>query len=169
MSNPRVTLEWKSKYQTTTGTTITQVNAAIDLNLKDDEIAEIHQIDSQISHGPVVDAADDALDIYTALSMDPDFDEATLAGTETEDLEVFFNHFYSENVQVGAAGLGMLQEGSTKVQYFDPPIKVGTNVGADLVKGGSTQSLAAYWHVRLYFTRRKASKDEMIQTLLKRR
>lgn len=158
-------LEWQIGCINTADATVT--NGRIELGLKDDEVAEIHRIDSHIGVGNIPDAANDDVSAYMMLSMDPDIATDPATAANHEDLEVFFEHAQNWQQEVGAAGTAALNKGPlSKAGNFDPPILVGTDVG-QVVKGDAT--IACEFWTRLYFTRRKATVMELNQILLKRR
>lgn len=157
-------MEWKMDAINTANATVT--NGRIELGLRDDEIAEIHKIDSHISINNVPDAANDSSDLYKMLSMDPDIDSDPGLEASQEDLEVFMLHAYSIQQEVGAAGTATLVRSNEATHYYSPPILVGTDVG-QVVKGDAT--LAVEFWTRVFFTRRKANAQELNQILLKRR
>jgi hypothetical protein len=161
----RKVLEWQCDCIGTTDATIT--NGRIDLGLRDDELAEIHRIDSHIGVGNIPDAANDEVSVYMMASMDPDvIADPSVAGSH-EDLEVFFEHSQQMQQEVGAAGTAALNRGPTsKSANFDPPIIVATDLG-QVVKGDA--AVACEFWTRVYFTRRKGSPSEVGKILLKRR
>jgi hypothetical protein len=157
-------LEWAFQYVNSTDATVT--NDSFDLDLKDDEVAEIWAIDSSIAIGNVPDAANDDIDVGLMLSMDPDIAVTPLTAANQQDLEVFFMHRYEVQQEIGAAGSVSLVNSDHKSMNFNPPILVGTNVGMVVV--GDATIACEFW-ARLYFTRRKANVLELNQVLLKRR
>ncbi len=157
-------MEWKADSIATTSNAVT--NGRIVLGLRDDEIAEIHKIDSTMSYLLLADAADGAVDLDKVISMDPDVSEDPSDIGESEDLEKFFYHTYQVQQEVGAAGTATLRNSDQKTDYFNPPILVGTDVG-QVVKGHAT--IACDFLTRVFFTRRKATAAELNQILLKRR
>lgn len=158
-------LEWVCDTINTTDGTVT--NGRLELGLKDDEVAEIHRIDSHIGIGNIPDAANDEIDVYMMLSMDPDVDADPALAVSHEDLEIFFEHSQQMQQEVGAAGTAALNRGPvSKAANFNPPILVGTDVGQ--VVHGDAAIACEFW-TRIYFTRRKANVMELNQILLKRR
>lgn len=157
-------LEWKMDIVNTTDATVT--NGRIELGLRDDEIAEIHKIDSHLAFANIPDAANDSLAIYKMLSMDPDIVKDPSTGANNEDLEIFLQHSYQVQQEVGAAGTATLVLSNEQTHNYDPPILVGTDVGQS-VKGDAT--IACEFWTRVFFTRRKATAAELNQILLKRR
>ena len=158
-------LEWQCDIINTTDATLT--NGRIELGLKDDEVAEVHRIDSHIGIGNIPDAANDDVACYMMMSMDPDVIADPAVAANHEDLEVFFEHAANWQQEVGAAGTAALNKGPlSKEANFNPPILVGTDIG-QVVKGDA--AIAAEFWTRVYFTRRKATVMELNQILLKRR
>lgn len=158
-------LEWVFGYINASDDTVT--NYRIELGLRDDEVAEIWKVDSQINIGNVPDTANDDINANMCLSMDPDFvTDPSLAVTH-EDLEVFFEHQRAVQQEVGAAGTATLVNSGHKVSDYAPyPVLVGTDVG--MCAQGDASVAVDFW-CRLYFTRRRASVQELNQILLKRR
>lgn len=158
-------LEWVFGYINTTDDTLT--NQRIELGLRDDEVAEIWKLDSQIDIGNIPDAANDDVVAHMLLSMDPDFvTDPTLAATH-EDLEVLFEHHLHIQQEVGAAGTAIQRNSDHKVSDFAPyPVLVGTDLGMCVQNDADIP--VDTW-LRVYFTRRKATVSELNQILLKRR
>lgn len=157
-------LEWVYGAINTTDDTVT--NERIELGLKDDEVAEIHRIETKIACGNVPDAANDDIDMYLMLSMDPDVEASPAVAANHEDLEIFYEDTYQVQQEVGAAGTATLVNSHQKECQYDPPVLVGTDVGM-VVIGDAT--ITGEFGCRLYFTRRKANVMELNQILLKRR
>lgn len=157
-------IEWKMDTVNTTNATVT--NGRIALGLRDDEIAEIHKIDSHIGLGNIPDAANDVVVAYKAISMDPDVDEDPSVAVNNEDLEKFMMHSYQVQQEVGAAGTATLVLSDEQSHVYDPPILVGTDVGQVVI--GDATVACEFW-TRIFFTRRKATAQELNQILLKRR
>lgn len=164
MGKSRKPLEWKMDTVNTTNATVT--NGRISLGLRDDEIAEIHKIDSHIAFGNIPDAANDTVVGYKALSMDPDVADDPSTAANNEDLEKFLLHSYQVQQEIGAAGTATLKLSDEQTHQYDPPILVGTDVGQVVV--GDAAIPAEFW-TRIFFTRRKANAQELNQILLKRR
>ena len=142
-------------------------NGRIELGLRDDEVAEVHRVDSSISVGNIPDAANDDIDVSMMLSMDPDIIADPAVAINHEDLEVFFEHGQVMQQEVGAAGTAALNRGPvSKAVNFNPPILVGTDIGQ--VVHGDADVCVEFW-TRVYFTRRRANVAELNQILLKRR
>ncbi|MEE8599390.1 MAG: hypothetical protein V3S69_07805 [Dehalococcoidales bacterium] len=136
------------------------------LGLRDDEIAEIHKVDSHIGLGNIPDAANDDVNVYKALSMDPDVSEDPSVAANNEDLEKFMLHSYAVQQEIGAAGQSTLRNSDEQVHTYDPPILVGTDIGQVVI--GDAAVTCEFW-TRVFFTRRKATAQELNQILLKRR
>jgi hypothetical protein len=157
-------LEWVMDVINTTDATVT--NGRIALGLKDDEVAEIHAIDSHIQFGNIPDAANDTVRGYKAVSMDPDTIEDPAVGSNNEDQEKFLLHAYAVQQEVGGASTATLVLTDEQRRVYDPPILVGTDIG-QVVIGDATIS-GEFW-TRVFFTRRKASQLDLTNVLLKRR
>lgn len=163
--NYKKPVEWVFGRVKTTDGTIT--NYRIELGLKDDEVAEIHKIDSRVSIGLIDSAAADDVNVDMMMGMDPDVIADPGVDTNHDDMEIFFEN--SLGVQTDgavAAGLAAFVSDRQKVSDFDPPLLVGTDLG--MVVHGDTTVDAEFW-ARVYFTRRKANVMELNQILLKRR
>jgi hypothetical protein len=170
----KLPLEWvkKTKAMATKATVYTET---LDLDLLQNEIAEVWQIATRV-HFPGVAAAGvaDLSRITMYLSMNPDADKSPIIAANLEDLEVFYDHDYTVSTVVEAT--------STSVQRFDDghisswkalegrPILVGTNVGV-VGEWDSTANMytSAMMAVRIWFTRRVANVSDLNQILLKRR
>lgn len=165
-------LEWV--FNSVNTTTDTVVQDRIELGLKDDEVAQIHRIDSLLDYGKLLDAgpADDSAMLNMMLSMDPDINIARdpAVAVNHEDLEVFFENQVGADLQSAAVGQSVDEKGNkTKSVAYDPPILVGTDVGHIAhCESTNNNTIGQSW-VRLYFTRRKANVMELNQILLKRR
>lgn len=158
-------LEWTNGFVNTTDATVT--NYRIELGLKDDEVAEVHKIDSRIAAGNIASAAADDVDMHMMMGMDPDVVADPALAANHDDLEIFFED--SLEIQTDGtvgAGLAAFKSNSHKVSDFDPPVLVGTDIG--MVVHGDATVLGEFW-ARVYFTRRKANVMELNQILLKRR
>jgi len=156
-------LEWVFGEVGTTNATVT--NFRIKLGLKDDEVAEIHKIDSQIKSG-LTAGADDLTAADMMLSMDPDIIADPADEEAHKDLEVFFEDSIEMDRDLTTNGQSEGRTDSHKISDFSVPVLVGTDVGM-VVKGDVTVAVT-FW-CRLYFTRRKASVTDLNQVLLKRR
>lgn len=157
-------MEWASDVVQTTNATVR--NGRIDLGLRDGQLAEIHQIDSYMNISNIPDAANDDVYCSKIVSMDPDYASDPELAENIEDLETITTHRIHIQQEVGAAGTAALRNHDSKIQYFDPPILVGTDI-AQAVKGDA--AIACSFETRVFFTRRKATDAELGQVLLKRR
>lgn len=145
----------------------------INLSLDDDEIAEVWQIESEAFITVPTAIVDDATDNQLALTMDPSV-SATAADPYDEafyeDLEVFYNH--RVNLMIDSHGTAASVDQNVRrnyrqsEHYYPNPILLGTNIAMLTVADGGV--VAIYW-CRIFFTRKKAGKDELFRTLLKRR
>lgn len=132
----------------------------IKLGLLDDEMAQIIQIDSSITPSVVITYHEFG---GMLLSLDPDSDNDPLVDTGggLEDLEVLYNHRFGG---LGVAGC------EQKIENFEPPINVGTNIGMTLkVHETAANPVGVKATVAIYFKRVKASDVELAKILLKRR
>lgn len=132
----------------------------IKLGLLDDEMAQIIQIDSSITPSAQVTYHEFG---GMLLSLDPDSDNDPLVDTGggLEDLEVLYNHRFGG---IGTSGC------EQKIENFDPPINVGTNIGMTLKVHATTGNpVGVKATVAIYFKRVKASDVELAKILLKRR
>jgi len=164
MSKSKRVLEWKMDTIQTANATVT--NGRIELGLRDDQIAEIHKIESHIASGLIEDSGDQLVCGYKAISIDPDVAEDPATGANNEDLEKFAFHSYQVQLQMGAAGTSTLRLNDEVTREYDPPLLVGTDVG-QVVKGHASITMD-FW-TRVFFTRRKATASELNRILLKRR
>lgn len=157
-------LEWKMDVITTANAT--PVNGRIALGLRDDQIAEIHKIDSMISIAAMGNT-DDVVACSKMLSMDPDVIANPTVGANHEDLEIFLSHHFGQEIEVETSGIGVYsKKDDQKIHYYDPPVLVGTDIGQVVV---GDASVACGFQTRVFFTRRKATASELNQILLKRR
>ena len=152
-------------------TTVTPVVGEIDLDLLPNEIAEIWKIDAELHWDyPIPDDADNVEWAWGQLSMNPDLSVAVLPEAEEDDLETFFTMADVWGTGFATAvGFQGQQRGCYKNLDFNVrPILVGTNVGMKTMFD-SDKANEIYFSVRLYFTRRTATAQELNQILLKRR
>lgn len=164
-SRSKFPLEWKFANVTTANAT--PLNVRIELGLRDDEVAEVHKIMTEIAPDAfAAGGADDDLVMILALSMDPDVILDPITEANQEDLEWFYTHRQETQIELTTQGAYGLKTNSSKTEDFDPPVLVGTDIGM-VVKGDAT--LGVHFWVRAYFTRRKANVMELNQVLLKRR
>jgi hypothetical protein len=167
-------LEWVSMTKTTAVSTGVD-REVIQLALDDDEIAEILRIDSMIQSDikTFVFSAPSLVLPGLQLSMDPSVSTATNPYSEDqyEDLETFYSHLepYEVNPNDAAGSIDQFQfTGKRKHLTFPErhPMIVATNVAALLNRSGT---VAIQYFVRIYFTRTKATDQQLVRTLLKRR
>jgi hypothetical protein len=164
-SSSKRALEWVFGYVDTTDSTTTTYT--IDLGLRDDEVAEIWRIDSQIDSDNIPDDANDEVAGHMMLSMDPDANADPGVSANHDDLEVFYEHSYNVQQEVGAAGTATLVlTDRASDTHYPYPVLVGTDVG--MIVDGDADVNMSFW-ARLFFTRRRASTTELNQILLKRR
>lgn len=164
-------LEWVHGFDIIlTATSGTTENQIIDLNLMDDEIAEIWGIHSEIM--PIsASEIDNGILAGLMLSMDPDNVANPLADANLADLEVFYDHrlYYQQGLTTDGFSIARLSD----IKKFEAterhPILVGTNVGMSSNYTEVAAITSVTFAVRLYFTRRKANVSELNQILLKRR
>ena len=157
-------LEWIAQSIHTTDSTIT--NARLELGLKDDEVAEIHKVYSEVAPAGFAAGGVDIVEYCNlALSMDPDVIADPATNANQEDLEWFYTHNFSQQIELTTEGAYYAKLNDAKEVNFDPPVLVGTDVG--MVVAGDTK--VCDFLVRLYFTRRRANVMELNQVLLKRR
>lgn len=171
----QVPLEWIGIRESVTDAAANEL-VPFDLNLDDDEMAEILGIDSDIHLAVDGSAVSDetVVEGNLAIVMDPSYAITNNPYSETvyEDLETFFNHSFGHEVIITTAvGFQYIPVRSNKQVRFDPGfgIMLANNpaalVHAPAVGGTNTVD----FHVRLYFKRRKATDMQLARTLLKRR
>ena len=145
-----------------------------DLQLDDDEVAEILGIDSDIS---LVNAAPVDADVHSAdvaLLTDPSYTTTVnpYDAAAYEDLECFWTHTMNYAVEASAGGQTWQPMWSNKQTKFEQNfgVLVGTNPSA-LLRGDQAAGtkLIANFNIRLYFKRKKAGNDLLARILLKRR
>jgi hypothetical protein len=149
-----------------------------DLNLDDDEMAEILGIDSDIGFSGIT-ADPDVATIHTSslgLVMDPSYPVANDPYSEAvyEDLETFFTHAYNMVVQEGATDAHAVYAATNnKKMRFEAGfgIMLANNPAMLCAPDGAeaTTDYTVNYNVRLYFKRRKATDMQLARTLLKRR
>ncbi len=164
-------MEWVAvKLNATTNATPT--TTSMDLDLLQDEVAEILHIDSTLDVAGPYPAIDEDNYVGAIMSMDPNVGAvAPKLESVLEDLETFFHHYFTISSELTgvAASMAMFKSSDLK-QWSQPgkPILVGTNIGMAL-EYFSTTITDVDWYLRVYFTRRKATVMELNQILLKRR
>ncbi len=149
--------------------TSTVATSEIDLDLLPNQIAEIHHIDSVAVLGDV--ATDHNYRIDGALSMNPDENDDPSTQDAQERLEFFYMHRYHFKEEFTTSGnWGNSLNENKQLQLSAKPYLVGTNIGlvASLENDDDVGQVMSWW-VRVYFTRRKATAQELNQILLKRR
>lgn len=166
-------LEWI--YKKVSGAKATVLTAELDLDLRDNQIAEIWSVESDMVYDTsAVAGVDDEVIGEAYLSTDPNaVADPTLDATE-EDAEIFYNQELNiTGILDGTATSFQTCESSQHQKWEAPPglpILVGTNVGM-VFEWNTTNDLwgNATWAVRMYFTRRSASGLDLAHILLKRR
>ena len=171
----QIPLEWIGAVGTLTDAA-TNVLLALDLNLDDDEMAEILTIDSDIHLELDADtvAEEETLEGNLALVMDPSYAVTNNPYSETvyEDLETFFNHgFGLDTGSISAASQFVFANHNNKQARFEPGfgIMLANNPAALVSCPAITGTSTAAFHIRVYFKRRKATDMQLARTLLKRR
>jgi len=164
----RKVLEWVSEQvNLSAGSDVER--AVISLNLDDDEIAEIHKIESEIEFTLPDTLVDGTFVGELMLSMDPSASNAASPYSEVqyEDLETVYNHKYILDVhEATAVGQTVTVQNSCKEMSFDTyPVLLATNPSFLTQETG----VATEYNIRIWFTRRKAVGNELARTLLKRR
>lgn len=170
----KLPLEWVAKWDVLTTKAVINTET-LDLDLLQDEIAEIWQIDSyMVLDGIAAAGVDDESAINAYLSMDPDAAADPTTTAAIQDLETFFTHFMNIGSVVDGTAASWEMDKTHDLKQWravdGKPILVGTNVG--MVGEWNTSAdmfTNAQWQVRLYFTRRRANVTELNQILLKRR
>lgn len=162
-----IPLEWKTDTVVVTDTTVTR--GEFDLDLLPDEIAEIYVIDSHIQVANIPDAVNILVDTYMFISMDPDVNDTPSTVVNLEDLEIFFSHWWAQQIEVGAAGAvsSVLSDHKTMQMPADFPILVGTNFAQSVVVGNT--AIDTTFITTVYFKRKRATQSDLNQILLKRR
>lgn len=167
-------LEWtyKKVVETTKATVATE---EIDLDLRDNQVAEIWSIDANMHlYDPPAAGADDYSFGSGYLSSDPDAAAAPDINETPEDAEIFFFQEMSViGVLDGSATSFQTQKTNENLHWEAPngmPILVGTNVGM-VFEWNTTGDMygTGSWGVRIFFTRRTASGLDLAHILLKRR
>jgi len=161
-------LEWVAVRVSRSAEAQAAAREAIDLNLDDDEVAEIWQIDSDIQFATGNPSADQQADAEMALVMDPSYQTSIIPTSEAlyEDLECFFTHFSQMDNELTTSGKTVIDENINKHVDFAKPILLATNPAMITV---SDAACALLYFCRLYFTRKKAGRDDLTRILLKRR
>jgi hypothetical protein len=171
---PKKVLEWT--YKKVVGDTKAIVYTdEIDLDLRDNQVAEIWHINSNMHlYDPAAAGADDYSFASGYVSTDPDAQAAPDINSTPEDAEIFY---FQETSFIGVASATpasfQTQKTNEVQQWAAPdgkPILVGTNLGV-VFEWNTTADLftKASWGVRIFFTRRTASGLDLAHILLKRR
>lgn len=174
-SQGNVPLEWIGIRESVTDAAANELSV-FDLNLDDDEMAEILGVDSDI-HLTIDGSAvldETVVEGNLALVMDPSYPVANNPYSESvyEDLETFWNHsFGKEAVITTAAGFQYISVRANKQTSFQAGfgIMLANNPAALLHSPAVGGTNTVDFHVRLYFKRRKATDMQLARTLLKRR
>lgn len=167
-----IPLEW-----VTTARLANTVLAAeeIPLSLDDDELAEIVKIESTLSFNYAagdINVDSDNIAVL-ALSMDPSVGVADSPVNESfiEDLETFYWHKYQIISETDSSvGFGSVRAVDNKQVSFPPGygILLATNPSLIVALNAGSAPSEDYI-VTIYFKRRRAKKEELLRTLLKRR
>jgi hypothetical protein len=140
-----------------------------ELGLKDDEVADIWGIYTQIVSIQLIDVTVVWREFCVMISMDPD--EATDPSEELAhyDLEILYEHNWA--LQIGDILAPVDHLSDEKTEDYNPPITVGTDLSLIGKTNASGEDLEeVFWvYGRLYYTRRPATVMELNQILLKRR
>lgn len=153
----------------------TQEREVFDLNLDDDEVAEIMAVDSHIRVNiTMVDQATRDVEARCMLSMDPTFSTSQSITTEAamEDLETFFNHMeqiYVEYAEATETGAFSFKGWNQRYVVFPEPIMLANNPSQNVLNIDADRDDTADYITTLYFKRKKATDFELARTLLKRR
>ncbi len=162
-------LSFGSVADTTAGLGSQSNQSEIDLDLLPNQIAEIHHIDSQIFIEGV--SPTDHIRADMALSMNPDENDDPSTAEAQSRLEFFFMHSEEvRNEQAAAGEVAFWAIRNKQMTFFNKPYLVGTNIGITTTTETDDEEARDYQYwVRIYFTRRKATAQELNQILLKRR
>lgn len=165
----KIPLEWRTQTISVTDTTaVAPSTAEIDLDLQDDELAEIHCIDSAIVFGSPGEI-DNNMVCGMLLSLDPDADDTPNTVSNLRDIEVFYWHRADRQLLLTTTGQVAVDGVSNKKWDCGKyPVMCGTNIGI-VAEAESTVDTVVDFIVTVYFKRRKATAIELSQILLKRR
>lgn len=147
------------------GITLEQVNFQLD----DDEIAEIWLIDSEINPDVPATIVDDQVAVSLALVTDPSYPVGNnpMAEAVYEDVETLYTHQLDYTIDVGTVDQNLVFPNRKQLSLVGGiPLIAATSMG---VLTNSDTGIAVDFNIRIYFTRRKAGKEELVRTLLKRR
>lgn len=142
----------------------------ITLGLRDNEVAEIEQIQLEIYAFDDFSAACE-MEVQAWVSMDP---ETAWADGIAEDLETICDNAVFKSSEGVLAGTEYVQQSLyTFNHYFTKtPVMVGTDLGLGLyasLSAGNLVAAGASAYAKVWFKRRKATVGELNQILLKRR
>jgi len=143
--------------------------AVINLNLDDDEVAEIRMIETEVAVQTAELGADDEIDAQCMLSMDPSVVIAEPYGEATyEDLETFHSHRENFVSNITTSGMAAIFTNRKKQVTFPEnyPLLLATNPSFVAIDDAG---INLDYHCRIWFTRRKSVGNELARTLLKRR
>lgn len=167
-NNSKKPLEWSGKMRLVDATDANPVNSKINLALRDDEIAEIHKIETEFMLG--IAAATTSARGDFVISMDPDTIQDPGEPVTFEDLEVFHSETRLRTpLQLVADIDELIDDVKSKDVDFKNPVLVGTNLGISSQFTWLTADGVGWIKVKVFFTRRKANVQELNQILLKRR
>lgn len=141
----------------------------IELGLKDDEVAELWEIQGSVQNPPLIEGSDIDRTVDIALSMDPDAQNDPSDNAQLDDLEIFYSTFNDETMLSAAAADFFYMAHNRrafKFKWFPYPVLLGTDVGLLSTCDADANYVV---EVRLFFTRRRANVSELNQILLKRR
>ena len=171
-----IPLEWVAVATPAITDAATNVLTTIELNLDDDEMAEILHIDTDIHLQVDADtlADEEKVEGNLTLVMDPSYAVSNNPYSDTvyEDLEAFYNHGFSIEVSTtGAVAQLFFETDSNKQMHFEAGhgIMLANNPAMLVECPTATGTNTATFFVRVYFKRRKATDMQLARTLLKRR
>jgi hypothetical protein len=167
-NNSKKPLEWSGKMRLVSSTDTNPKNTKINLALRDDEIAEIHKIQTEFMLS--IAAATTSARADFVISMDPDTVQDPGEAVTFEDLEVFHSETRMRNPFQSVADIDeLIDEVISRDVDFKNPVLVGTNLGISSQFTWLTADSTGWIKVKVFFTRRKATVQELNQILLKRR
>lgn len=159
-------------------TTMSTTLKTIDLDLLPDEIAEIRRIESLLLVNWSAET-DGYVQVASVLSTDPGtamgdiiVETEAVQAAQYEDLEVFFLQRVWEQQSITTSGMIMHDQVHEKAVDFmkEYPYLVGSNIGWNIgCVEGTDIAGAVQAFMTIYFTRRRATVNELNQILLKRR
>ena len=167
-NNSKKPLEWSGKMRLVSATDANPINSKINLALRDDEIAEIHKITTEFMLS--IAAATTSARADFVVSMDPDTVQDPGEAVTFEDLEVFHSESRMRTpLQLVADIDEVVDDVKSKDIDFKNPVLVGTNLGVSSQFTWLTADSTGWIKIKVFFTRRKATVQELNQILLKRR